>query len=366
MPEIRVSLANAAAAAAARATTARDSADKVKGATQLPSYKEARAAEAAGRQAETTDPVAAGTHYLEAEKGYQNAAAERRAALVDEAIADRTLANQINTQMAQALAAQSQQKWDDALKIYRDVRRQAPQTPGIDALISEVERKGAEYALQQWASRQLTAAEQAIAREDWDEARRVVSDLRQRAPKTPNLDGLQSRLEQAIADSRRRTAATQVVEPPPPPKGPETPVKGTETKKEPDTPSKGSDEPVRKPQSPAGTDEKAAVRSVLDAFAQGYSRQSLSELQRAWPSMPSSAAETYQRSFKSHVRQNWQFDEVSIALEGATAVATCNVRIEQQGIRDKQPITEYRRYRITLKRGAAGWEVANLQFDGAR
>jgi hypothetical protein len=261
--------------------------------------------------------------------------------------------------MAQAREALGQQRWQDAQQAYREIKSRAPQTPDIDALIAQADRQRVQAELQQWATRQLAAAEQAVTREQWDEAQRLVSEVRQRAPGTPGLDGAQTRIERARAASAQRAASATRPEPPAP--RPETAAPREEV-----PPARPETSPPKPAEVPARQDDTPAVEAVLRAFGQGYSQQSLDAMKRVWPSMSASAADAYQRSFRSHSAQQWQYDRISIAIDGATAVATCDVRVSQQGIRDRQMQTEARRYRITLRRAGSGWEIVGLQFEGGR
>ena len=89
-------------------------------------------------------------------------------------------------------------------------------------------------------------------------------------------------------------------------------------------------------------------------------------MRRLWPSMPSNAATSYQRSFDSHSSQQWQFDNIAVPVAGGSALATCSVRISQAGIRDGKLLTENRRCRISLRRTDSAWEIVGLQIEAQR
>jgi hypothetical protein len=330
----------------ARARSARESTSSVEGASALASFRTARMAEVEAQRVERSNPDASLTGYLEAERGYVTAADERRAVLAQTATTARELQQWVSATLTRAREFTNQEQWQNALTAYNEVRTRAPETPGIDALIAQVDRQRAAAELQQWAVRQLAAADQAIGRGQWDDAQRLTSELRQRAPTTGGLDTLQARI-----DRGRSAAAAPPAAPGPPPTDP----------------AAGSVVPARSPgESPPASRETAAIEGVLQAFGRGYSQQDLGAMRRLWPSMPSSAATSYQRSFDSHSSQQWQFDGITVAVTGDTAVATCSVRISQVGIRDRKPQIENRRYRISFRRAATDWEIVGLQLEAPR
>ena len=339
-PEPAAAVAAAVSAGLARATAARESTTAVEGTSALEAFKVARITEVEAQRVERSNPEASLTRALDAERGYRAAADERRAVLAKTATASRELQLWVSETLARARVFTDQQQWQGAIAAYTDVKNRAPETPGIDGLIAQVERQRAAADLQHWATDQLAAANQAIAREQWDEAQRVASELRLRAPSTGGLDTLQ-----ATIDRGRKAVGLPPASPRPGEDGP---------------PNRPPEEP------PSASVETAAIDRVLQAFGRSYSQRDLRDMRRQWPSMPANLAASYQRSFDSVSSQQWQFDSIAVEVSGGNAVANCTVRISQVGLRDRKEQIENRRYRISLRQTGAAWEIVGLQLESQR
>jgi hypothetical protein len=99
-----------------------------------------------------------------------------------------------------------------------------------------------------------------------------------------------------------------------------TPAPASPARTEPATPP----EPAR----PDPAIEEAAVRAALDRYRRAYEALDIDALAAAWPSLDGEARTRIGRSFAGYQSLAMTLDDCRIALQGATATASCSVHQE--------------------------------------
>ena len=335
-------------AGAARAKRARDAALKA-GATGGPAFVAAQAAESEGGRVRSSDPSAALTLMLAAERGYLQAASDRNTQNLQ---AMQKRAEWVTSKTREAQRYSAQGRFADAVRAYREINDQAPETPGIAALIAEEERRRDVAELEKWVTDQKASVEKAIGSRNWDEAERLYAALEQRAPKgTPGLPDLKGRI------SLGRKADV-----PPPPTPTATPTSKPTPTPTPSPPATPTPTPTPKP-----ANESSAIDEVLRGYGDGYRNMNVDVMKHLWPGMPASTEQTYRKNFALQSKQDWQFESVpKIDIADTSAVARGTVRLTDWARRTGFSNATRFSYVITLQKKTGGWEISSLTLTRLR
>jgi hypothetical protein len=113
--------------------------------------------------------------------------------------------------------------------------------------------------------------------------------------------------------------------------------------------------------------DKAAIKNLMNQFAQAYSDKNVAALQQVAPGIDT---RPYESAFRSFSTLTWQYldnlDEV-IVVTGNTATATSRVSIARTALGGRQPPQggDAPR-RFNFRKSAQGWSIASVEAVGAR
>jgi hypothetical protein len=116
----------------------------------------------------------------------------------------------------------------------------------------------------------------------------------------------------------------------------------------------------------AVTEARAGMQRAIDAYVSGISNRSLAEMQRVYPTMPSSMRSAWDGTFKSvrNVDAEAKVANLSTAAGNESGSATVSLSVSFANPATKRPCTNTTQLQMQLARAGGAWRIASLNQVG--
>jgi tetratricopeptide (TPR) repeat protein len=205
--------------------------------------------------------------------------------------------------------------------------------------------RGVADALAKWAAESMATARQLAASRRFDEATRVLIDVKERAPNTPGLEALTRDVQAQRIASASNTGG----------RGPGAAPGGDSGNTPPPPPPPGGGDGGRG----TGQPDLPGINRALQEFQAAYNSRNLQALKSAY-AVDRRAEDVYKALFDRSASLDWAYQIENTLITGADATVTCGVVVTSVDIRN-QRTTSNRRYRVTMHKDGDKWRIVRME-----